>query len=139
MTKRYRVFVSHGYADRWVAAQIARRIQEDCKADAFIDVFDIAKGDEIEHRIFEELPRCDELLALLTPRSAERNWVWVEIGAARALGKRVVAVLYGVTLEDLDREKGSRVFLGSTNIADINEMETYLVELKRRVEETLDD
>ena len=48
-------------------------------------------------------------------------------------------MLYGVTLEDLDREKGGRVFLGSTNIADINEMETYLVELKRRVEETLDD
>jgi MTH538 TIR-like domain (DUF1863). len=135
----YRVFVSHGSADRWVATQIVRRIREDTGANTFLDVFDVEKGDDIEQKIFSELPSCDELVALLTPGASMRNWVWVEIGAARALNKRVVAVLYGVSLGELEQDKGGKACLNSTNVADINEMETYLQELKRRVSENADD
>lgn len=129
----YRIFVSHGWSDRWVAEQIARRLRA-IDIDVFIDVFDIEKGDDIEGRIFQELPNCDELLALLTPWSADRNWVWVEIGAARGLGKRVVAVLYGLSLQSLDSDKGGRAFLGSKNIADINDLDAYFSEVEQRAE-----
>jgi hypothetical protein len=82
----YRVFVSHGWHDRWIARQMARLI-EDSGASAFINVCDIRKGDRIEERIREELPKCDELIALLTPWSVDRNWVWTEIAAAWDYGK----------------------------------------------------
>lgn len=131
----YRVFISHGRADRWLAEQIARRLREDCGCGTFIDVFDVAKGDDIEQRIFEELPSCQELLALLTPWSADRNWVWVEIGAARGHRLRVVAVLYGLTLDELDREKGGKAFLGAKNVLEINELDTYLSEVAKRAKE----
>lgn len=128
----YRVFVSHGWADKWVAEQIARRLKSDCGCDTFIDVFDVEKGDDIEARIFTELPRCNELVALLTPWAVDRNWVWIEIGAARALRLRVIAVLYGLTLAHLDSERGGKGFLGAKNVVDINDLDTYLQQVSKR-------
>jgi hypothetical protein len=129
----YRVFVSHGSSDSWVARQIERRIREDAGAETFIDAFDIAKGDDFEERIFNEMARTSELVVLLTPRSVDRNWVWVEIGAARAKGCRIVPVLYGTTLDEIDSDGGGATFLRTKNVVEINGLETYLRELKRRV------
>lgn len=130
-----RVFISHGWADRWVADQLARRIRDDCGAEVFVDIFDIAKGDDFEDRIFGEMHRCQELIVLLTPWSVERNWVWVEIGAARALGLRIVPILYHVSLEEIDNERGGKTFLGAKNVVDVNEIDQYLLELAKRVKE----
>jgi hypothetical protein len=130
---RWRVFVSHGWADRWVAEQIARRIKDDCRAEVFVDVFDLAKGDDFESRIFGELQHCQELVVLLTPWSVARNWVWVEIGAARALELRIIPILYQVSLEQIDREHGGKTFLGGKNTVEINDLDEYLIELAKRV------
>jgi nucleoside 2-deoxyribosyltransferase len=134
---RYRVFISHGWADRWLASQIDRRLREQ-GVDTFIDVTHIGSGDEIEGRIFAEMPKCDEVLALFTPWSVDRNWVWVELGAARALGKRVVAVLYEVSLATIEAEKGGTTFLRSRNVVDINEMEAYFQDVSVRAKRGLD-
>lgn len=128
----YKVFISHGWADRWVASQFDRRIQE-LGAATFIDLSVIERGDDIEERVFSEMPTCDEVLVLFTPWSVDRNWVWVEIGAARALAKRVVAVFYQVDLGTLEREKGGSTFLRAKNAVDINEIESYFTELARRI------
>jgi hypothetical protein len=134
----WRVFVSHGSADRWVAEQLARRIRDDCGAEVFLDAFDIVKGDDIEARIFDEVQNCNELVVLLTPRSAERNWVWVEIGAARVLGLRIVPILYGVSLEKIEKKGGGKTFLDTKSIVEINETDQYLLELAKRVKELAD-
>ena len=131
-TATYRVFISHGWTDKWVAEQIAARIQA-AGAETFLDVFDIEKGDDFEERIFGEMPSCKELVALLTPWSVDRNWVWVEIGAARALGLRVVVVVYGLTLSDLENDRGGKVFLGAKNIVEINDLDAYLAQISKRV------
>jgi TIR domain-containing protein len=130
-----RVFVSHASADRWVAEQLARRIRDDCGAETFIDVFDVAKGDDFEALIFGELRKCQELLVLLTPWSVDRNWVWVEIGAARALGLRIIPVLYQVSLDEIEHEGGGKTFLGGRNVVEINDADQYLIELAKRVKE----
>jgi len=59
-----RVFISHGWEDRWVGEQLAKRLREDCGAEVFIDVFDIAKGDDFEERIFREMRECREFVVL---------------------------------------------------------------------------
>ena len=124
--------MSHGWADKWVAEQIALRLQRDCGCETFIDVFDIAKGDDIEDRVFDGLATCHELVVLLTPWAVDRNWLWVEIGAARRDGLRIVAVLYGISLTDIDRDKGGKTFLGSKNVVEINDLESYFTEVKAR-------
>ena len=73
-------------------------------AETFIDAYDIARGDDIEDRIVEAMKTCRELVAFITPWSVDRNWVWTELGAARGLGLRIVAVLYEITLDTIDRE-----------------------------------
>lgn len=128
----YRVFISHGWHDRWIAEQMARLVCE-AGAEPFVDIFDLKKGDRIEERIREELPKCDELVALLTPWSVDRNWVWTEIAAAWILGKRFVGVLYGLTLKEIDAERGGVACLSPTNVASIDEFDVYLRELGARV------
>lgn len=129
----YRIFISHGWADRWVASQIDRRLRE-AGATTFIDVHDIEKGDDIEDRIFEDMRGCRELLVLFTPWSVDRNWLWVEIGAARSWNLRIVAVLYQMDIGTLDRDKGGTTFLRSKNLVDINDLEPYFEEVATRVE-----
>jgi hypothetical protein len=128
----YRVFVSHGWHDRWIARQVARLVREDAKAEPFIDIFDVKKGDRIEQRVFEELPKCKELIVLLTPWSVTRNWVWTEIGAARACDMRIVGVLFGLSLREID-EKGGLACLSSRNTVLLDEFDDYIDELAVRV------
>ncbi len=47
--------------------------------------------------------------------------------------KRVVVVLYQVTLSDLDTG-GGRAVLNDLNLVEINELERYFQEVKARVE-----
>ena len=125
-----KVFISHGARDMWIAKQIGRCIN-DVGAQIFLDAYDLATGDDIESRIWANLKGCDELLALFTPQSDRRGWVWMEIGAARAMSKRVAAVLYGVTVADLEREHGAGPILRLL-ARDLNEIDLYFDELRAR-------
>jgi hypothetical protein len=129
--RRYRVFVSHASDDLWVAEQIAGSIER-CGASAFLDRRDIAAGDNFRERIRQELARCDELLALFTPWSRRRAWVRHEIGMADMAKKRIVCVLYKVSLRDFDDDEDGRGPLENLNVVDINTLDTYLSALSKR-------
>jgi hypothetical protein len=129
----YRVFISHGWHDRWIAKQMARLISE-VGATPFIDIFDVKKGDRIEPKIQRGLDEANELVALLTPWSVDRNWVWGEIAGAWALRKRYVGVLYGLTMDEIERDKGGMAMLQPTNVVAIDEFDNYIQELEERIE-----
>ena len=107
-------------------------------AEVFIDVFDIKSGDRIEDRVHSGLTECTELAALLTPWSVDRNWVWSEMSGVWMLRKRFVGVVYGLTLEQIDRDHGGLAVLASTNIISLNEFDDYLAELRIRVRDAAD-
>lgn len=115
-----------------MAAQIALRLRS-YGAITFLDDDDLGKGDDFKHVIRAEVGRSDELVALFTPWSTRRNWVWVEIGAAWVNQKRVVVVLYQVTLADLDAG-GGRAVLNDLNLVEINDLERYFKEVKARID-----
>jgi hypothetical protein len=115
-------------ADLWVAEQIAKTV-ESCGAETFLDRRDIAAGDNFRRRIRQEMPKCDELLALFTPWSRRRAWVRHEIGMADMLSKRIVCVFYQVTMNDFDDDEDGR----DLNVVDINALHTYLRALSKRV------
>ncbi|HMQ58664.1 MAG TPA: toll/interleukin-1 receptor domain-containing protein [Rhizobiaceae bacterium] len=114
-----------------MASQIEARLRS-LGNETFIDINDIAKGDDIEQRIFEELSQCDELVALFTPWAVDRKWECVKIGAARALGLRIVTVLYAIDMNAIDGDKGGATFLRAKNYLDINELKSYFSELAAR-------
>jgi TIR domain len=130
--KSYKVFVSHSGDDLWVAEQIAKCI-EDCGATAFLDRRDIAAGDNFKDRIRNEIPRCEELVALFTPWSRKRAWVRHEIGMADALRKRIVCVFYKVTIADFDPQEDGVGPLDGLSVIDLNDLSTYFQALRKRV------
>lgn len=128
----YSVFISYGSHDRWIATQMARLIAEAGGA-PFIDYLDIKRGDHISERVLEGTQGARELVALLTPWSIDRNWVWAEIAAMWALGKRFVGVTYGVTIEEIDRNWGGMAVLASTNLVALDDFDDYIRELGGRI------
>jgi hypothetical protein len=130
--EEYKVFVSHGKPDIWIAGQIARLIK-DCGAVTFLDETDVNRGDNFKQVILREITHSSELVALFTPWSAQRSWVWAEVGAAWGQEKRIVAVLYGITVGELEKLSGGKAMLEDINILDLNNFDSYLGELRERV------
>ena len=73
----YRVFVSHGSDDSWIAAQIAKCVRG-LGADTFLDETSIPKGANFRQIIHQEIASSNEVIALFTPWSAKRSWGWIE-------------------------------------------------------------
>jgi len=130
----YKVFVSHGSDDSWLAGQIAKEIKE-AEAEPFLDETHIPKGANFKKRLHEEIADSSELLALFTPWSMKRSWVWIEIGAAWIREIPIVAVFYGMSVNDLEESGQGKAILEDINILALNEFTTYLKELASRVEE----
>jgi TIR domain len=117
-----KVFVSHSSADKWIARQIATELERR-DIEAFLDEKDIKTGDSIDDAVHANLAECDELLMLLSPASLESPWVLIEIGGAKALGKRLVPILHHVGANELP----APLALGLAR--DLNDIERYYAEV----------
>lgn len=120
----YRVFISHGSSDRWIAEQIRQKLLNSGVI-AFLDEADIRIGDDFRSIILKEIRDCNELLALLTPSTLSRAWVFAEIGAATMIDKRVVAIWYGLTMEEL-HDRGIVSLIGDVSLTDLNDLDAYI-------------
>lgn len=132
LQKPYRVFVSHGSDDRWIAEQIARHLS-DLGADTFLDETNIPKGANFKQIIHKEIAQSNEVVALFTPWSAKRSWVWIEIGAAWGQDKPLVGVFYGMGLIDLEHGGQGKGILEDINVLQLNDIERYFTEVAIRV------
>ena len=70
---------------------------------------------------------------LLTPAALERPYVWIEIGIAWSQGKRIIGILHGMTTGELAARDGTPAFLNRIHLRDINDLDEYLQELRRRL------
>lgn len=126
------IFVSHSGKDTWVAKQIAKEITA-CGATAFLDEAEIYVGADFEEDILTALEQADELLVLFTPWALERPYVWAEIGAAWGRRIPIVTLLHGIDPEELQSKPNIPVFLKKRNLLDLNAIDTYFHQLRRRV------
>ena len=126
------VFLSHSSRDTWVAKQIAREISA-CGAKPFLDEADIETGAEFEDAILTFLSEAHELVVLLTPWALDRPYIWAEIGAAWGRRIPIVAILHGITAQELQSRPGIPVLIKKRNLVDLNDIGTYLKELRTRV------
>ena len=131
----YRVFVSHGSHDLWLAGQISKEIQR-LGASPFLDETNIPKGSpDFKNIIRGEIIASRELVALFTPWSAMRSWVWIELGAAWTREIPILAVFYGMQVNDLDKTGQGKAILDDINIVNLNDFDGYLKQLCMRVME----
>jgi len=122
-----KIFISHSSHDKW----IARKISEDLEGrgfETFLDEKDIKTGESIDRAIGQHLRDCDELLLLLSPQSKGSNWVFIEIGGAKALSKGVATILINLGANDVPAP------LNDALVRDLNDIERYYGELKQRLE-----
>jgi hypothetical protein len=127
-SKPYQVFVSHATDDKWLATTICEKI-EAIGATTFRDDRDIDGGDDIPETIRIQIKRSREIIVLLTPHSADRPWVLLEVGAAWGWRKsmRITPIMCHV---DVDPIPG---MIKSKKAIKINDCAMFLDELKQRV------
>ena len=130
--KKRLVFVSHSARDTWVARQIANEISK-CGALPFLDEAEIEIGADFEEEILSFLDRADELVVLMTPWALDRPYVLAELGAAWSRRIPIVILLQGMTPGEFQSRPGVPVFLKKRNMVDLNAIEKYLAELRKRV------
>jgi hypothetical protein len=71
---------------------------------------------------------------LLTPWALDRPYVWAELGAAWGRRMPIVGLLHGLTIADLQARPGVPILLKKRNLLPLNEIETYLDQLRARVQ-----
>ncbi len=129
----YKIFVSHGSHDMWLAGQIAKEISVS-GAVPFLDETNIPKGSpNFKQIIRTEISKSCEMVALFTPWSAMRSWVWIEVGAAWDREIPILAVFYGMTVNDLDKTGQSKAILEDINTINLNDFDVYLRQMPTRV------
>jgi len=127
--RRYLVFISHSSKDRWIAKQMSKLIEQQGRlynVKAFLDEKDIQGGYPIADSIRLSIEQCNEFVVLLSKYSIDRQWVLVEVGAAWALRKHVVAITDKITPEEMPD------ITRSHKAIDLNEFDTYLKEMVDR-------
>lgn len=117
-----KVFISHSSYDKWVARQMVRLLEEGGH-DTFLDEKDIKTGDSIDAKIQEHLKDSDHLILLLSPASIKSQWVFIELGGAKALGKKVIPILFHLGANEIPP------VISQLLARDINDFDTYLAEL----------
>jgi len=131
--KGYLVFISHSTKDRWIARQAAKLIEAQGRGHGiktFLDEKDIEGGESIPETIRQNIQRCHEFLVLLSRNSIDRPWVLMEIGAAWALEKRIIAITDKVTPEEMPD------IIAPYKAIDLNSFDDYLEQLLKRVKAT---
>ena len=125
---RYNVFVSHATLDKFLAKTLCEKIDAlSPNAKTFRDDRDIDGGDRIPDTIKAGIRSCDELVVILTPESASREWIIAEIAMAFILDKRIVPILYHV-----DSSKIPQIIRDFRGFR-LDEIEEYLGNLSTRL------
>ncbi len=131
--KNYQIFISHATSDKWIARVICEKIER-LGATTFRDDRDIDGGDIIPEKIRKAIKQSKEMIVLLTPKSVDRQWVLLEIGAAWAWRKdyRIVPIRYHIEIDPIPE------MVKRKKTIELNEFDNYLNELTKRIKKNTD-
>jgi hypothetical protein len=85
------VFISYVRSDAVEARQLVNALQA-CNLFGW-DAADIAPGEDFSSAVQSALERSSALIVLLSPRTLDSEWVQFEIGAAKALDKKIIPII----------------------------------------------
>ncbi|MGH6924344.1 MAG: toll/interleukin-1 receptor domain-containing protein [Propylenella sp.] len=87
-----RVFLSYASSDSRFASRLAEALSAS-GVDARLDTEAVEPGGNLEESILSVLRESDIVVFVVPEREGAGKWALAELGAARALGKRIVAVV----------------------------------------------
>lgn len=122
-----KIFISHSSGDKWVAQKIGEEIHS-LGVETFLDAQNIVTGDDFDEEIRRQLAESDEILFIISAAALRSQWVMMELGAARAMRKRLVLILVGVSPNELPSPINRHL------ARDINEIHSYYGEVRTRLE-----
>lgn len=93
------IFISYSHHDKSYARDIAERLEKSGLSYLLDEKLDT--GAYFEGEIKSSLRLCKEVFCLVSPKSLESKWVFVEYGAAWALGKHISPILLACSAESL--------------------------------------
>jgi hypothetical protein len=138
MTSQKQLFISHSHTDVEIIQLFENRLKT--TFDGRVNVFVTALGDSIQpgedwfETIQKTIQKTNIALFVLTPRSIERNWVWLEMGAfwqAHAEGRLwMVPLLVGLTPGEIPQPINR---LQAVDLTDVSQLERFWYRLKERV------
>lgn len=129
-SKQYLIFISHSTKDSWVAKQMASLLENrgaKSGLKTFLDAKDIEGGDPIPDTIRKNISDCSEFVVLLTADSISRPWVLIEIGAAWARKKRIVAIIDKIAPSDMPQ------IIAPYKAIDLNNFDDYIAQVLKRL------
>ncbi len=132
---RPQVFVSHASEDTWVAKQLAIHIRN-CGAKAFLDAFDLRHGDDYDRKLARATMTSTEAVVLFTPAARRSKNVWMEVGSFWGQRKRLVCLLYGISIQQLSSDPRIPAFIKRGHQLDLNDVDEYFQQLRRRIART---
>lgn len=91
MGKRRKIFVSAAHSDQPFVTRLIGALQR--AGWSTFDPDSVDAGDHFFSRIRRELESSELVVFVVPPREGEGKWALAEIGAAKALNKRIVAVV----------------------------------------------
>jgi len=101
------VFISYSKENEAEAKIIEQKLRER-NITSFLASETIQGGELFKNEIRNNLIECEELFLLLSPASLRSEWVHVEYGAAWALEKRIVPILFRCKPQELSNILGER-------------------------------
>jgi TIR domain len=123
----HKVFISHASEDkkRFVLG-FATKLRE-AGLDAWVDIWEIAPGDSVVRRIFEEgLGKADAVIIVLSAFSADKPWVRAELDVAKVRQIEERTRIIPIVLEDCEVPTS----LIATKWVRIKNLEDYEAELR---------
>ena len=94
-------FISYAHSDSDEAQRLVKALSA-INIVGWLDTADIAAGTGIASDVRDALKKSDAVVVLLSPRALDSEWVQFEIGAAEALGKKIIPVI--VSGEHLEQQ-----------------------------------
>jgi WD40 repeat protein len=91
------IFVSYSHLDKKFAEQVKAWLAAQKYEQVFLDAdpnTGIPVGDDWEQTLYANVSRCHVMILLLSPNWYASNWCFVELSFAKALGKRLMPIVY---------------------------------------------
>jgi hypothetical protein len=88
----HKIFISYSQSDQEEAKRLVAALRA-TDIVGWLDAADIAAGASIPSAIRNALLQSSAMVVLLSPSALQSNWVQFEIGAAEALGKKIIPVI----------------------------------------------
>ena len=120
----------HSRHDAWLGSRVVRALNE-AGAECLVHEWN-SPSDDLEEPVLRLIGGCAEVVALVTPWSLEGPYLWVALGAAWGLRKQIVALLHGVSEEDLSSRRSTPVSLSGIELLEINDLKMYLKHVRHR-------